>query len=97
MKLVRDKIPEIMKAKQQEVHMHIATEEEYKKFLNAKLREEVAEYLADGNPEELADIIEVIYTLARQKSITPEQLEQKRKEKRAERGGFDQHIILEKW
>lgn len=97
MKLVRDKIPEIMKAKGQEVHMHIATEEEYKKFLEAKLREEVAEYLTDKSPDELADILEVLYTLAKQASITPEQLEQKRKMKQEERGGFDKRIILEKW
>ena len=94
-KLVRDKIPEIIKQKGKIPITHIADNEEYWQKLKEKLKEEVDEFLQDGNEEELADILEVFYTICDVKSIDKQKLELLRKKKAEERGGFKYKIILD--
>ena len=72
----------------------ILSDEDYLKMLDAKLEEELAEYHADQNIEELADLMEVIRACAVARGYTPEQLEQVRAEKAAQRGGFEKKILL---
>ena len=59
-KLVRDNILEIISYNNQKSSYHIATDEEYKNKLLEKLQEEISEFIASKNEEELADIFEVI-------------------------------------
>jgi predicted house-cleaning noncanonical NTP pyrophosphatase (MazG superfamily) len=93
-KLVRDKIPQIIRAKGLEPVIYVADTGEYADRLRDKLTEEVSEYLgSDSDPEELADILEVVYALARQAGTDPQQLEKLRAAKADERGGFDERII----
>jgi predicted house-cleaning noncanonical NTP pyrophosphatase (MazG superfamily) len=93
-KLVRDKIPQIIRSKGQEPVIYTADIAEYGIRLREKLREEVEEYLAsDDDREELADILEVLYALARQAGTDQQQLEKLRAAKAAERGGFADRII----
>ena len=94
-KLVRDKIPEIIAAKGGESKTHIADQDEYTAKLRAKLQEEVDEYLENSSPEELADILEVVYALADGSGVTREDLEKLRAEKAEKRGAFKERIILE--
>ena len=94
-KLVRDKIPEIIKENGDTSVTHIASEKEYEEKLKAKLREEVEEFLENENEGELIDILEVINAICEVKSIDKNQLEEKRKEKYEKRGGFKSRIILE--
>lgn len=94
-KLVRDKIPEIIKSEGREVKAKILNDEEYKKELNKKLQEEVREYLEDNNVEELADIVEVVYGILNSMDITIEEFEKIRKEKAKKRGAFNKKIFLE--
>jgi predicted house-cleaning noncanonical NTP pyrophosphatase (MazG superfamily) len=58
------------------------------------LEEEVAEYLESTESEELADILEVVYALAKLSGITKTQLERLRLKKLAEKGGFKDKIFL---
>lgn len=93
-KLVRDKIPEIIRAEGLEPVVRVAGAEEYAARLRDKLREEVEEFLAsDDDPEELADILEVLHALARQIGVSPEKVEELRAAKAAKRGGFAERII----
>lgn len=96
-KLVRDKIPDIMRAKKVEPTTHVATDEEYIVYLRAKLAEELAEYLdSDTDPaEELADVMEVVYALAEVAGTIPEELDAIRARKAAEKGAFKDRIILD--
>ena len=93
-KLVRDKIPQIIQSKGLEPVIYVACTEEYGTRLRDKLREEVEEFIAsDSDPEELADILEVLYALAEQAGTDQQQLEKLRIAKAEERGGFADRII----
>lgn len=94
-KLVRDKIPEIIKKKTNRVESHTANEKEYREKLKAKLLEEVNEFLTSEKKEELADILEVIYAICEEKNINREEIEKIRINKLKERGGFTKKIILD--
>lgn len=94
-KLVRDLIPEIIAAKGQEAKTHIAEREEYEQKLREKLQEEVLEFMESGTPEELADILEVVYALGAVAGVDMAQLENIRKKKADERGGFTRRVVLE--
>jgi predicted house-cleaning noncanonical NTP pyrophosphatase (MazG superfamily) len=94
-KLVRDKIPEIIRQKGKKLVTHIAADEEYWHKLKEKLKEEVDEFLKNSSEEELVDIFEVIYAIADFKKIDKEKLELLRKKKSEKRGGFKKKIILE--
>lgn len=95
-KLVRDKIPEIIKADGKNCDTIVVSGEEKKELLRAKLMEEVNEYLEDDNLEELADVMEVLFGLAHELGFSEEDLLKKREEKLKVRGGFKEGIVLEK-
>lgn len=91
-KLVRDKIPEMLDAKGVSYEKRIASPEEYREELIKKLSEEVGEFVEAGDPEELADVLEVIEALRRLPEY--QNVDQLRLKKLNERGGFDGKIIL---
>ncbi len=94
-KLVRDKIPEIIKKKGETPLTHIASNEEYWKKLKEKLSEEVDEFLNEDNKEELVDVLEVIDAICYFKGLSKEELNVIKKEKQKKRGGFKDRIILD--
>jgi len=95
-KLIRDNMPEIMRQKEVFVHHRYMEHEEFIARLKDKLQEESAEVKQAGNDdellEELADVLEVIHSLAKASDITMEQIEKARLEKHAAKGGFDKKI-----
>ena len=93
-KLVRDRIPEIIRGDNKSCETVILTEAEYLEMIDAKLDEEVAEYHEEQNLEELADVLEVLYAAAKARGYSIEELERCRLEKRENRGGFDERIFL---
>ena len=92
-KLVRDKIPEIIYNTGSKPKVYIANEIEYSEHLKKKLQEEVQEFLEDPCVQELADVQEVILSIA---SVNgwDELLEKERVAKNINRGGFAQRYIL---
>lgn len=95
-KLVRDKIPEIIENAGKQFDIHTADKTEALSLLESKLDEEVSEFHEDKNLEELADIMEVIFSLAKNLGFSEDDLLNKRSAKKDERGGFDKNIVLEK-
>lgn len=95
-KLVRDKIPEIIRASDKECEVSVVCGKEKTELLEKKLMEEVGEFLEAKNLEELADIMEVLFGLAEDLGFSEEELVKSRNDKRNERGGFSEGIVLEK-
>lgn len=97
-KLVRDKIPEIIKSKGEVPITRILSEVEYKEELEKKLYEEYQEVIdsnCSNRIEELADMLEVISYLAKLEGESLDTVIKKAREKKLERGGFDKKIYLE--
>jgi predicted house-cleaning noncanonical NTP pyrophosphatase (MazG superfamily) len=93
-KLVRDKIPDIIKESGRKCKTKVLSEKDYVFELERKLSEEVHEYKLDKNPDELCDVLEVVYALAVARGMSLEELEAKRIAKRETRGGFDEKVYL---
>lgn len=93
-KLVRDKIPEIIRAQGEIPHVRVLDGKEYTRFLGQKLCEEVEEFRQEGNLEELADILEAAFSCAEDMSFSREELLQLVAEKRERRGGFEKRLFL---
>ena len=94
-KLVRDKIPEIIEADGKECKTRILSNDEYIAALEAKLKEEVAEYQVDKNLEEMADVLEVLQAICTARGYSMDELEAMRAKKAEKRGGFREKIFLE--
>lgn len=99
-KLVRDNIPEIIKCNNDgEAVIRILSNEEYKKALEDKLYEEYQEVLessGEDRVEELADMLEIMISLAKLEKSNLEKIIEIAKKKKAKRGGFDKKLYLEK-
>ena len=93
-KLVRDKIPEIIRAAGEESKTRILDDDKYEMALVNKLDEEVTEFKESGSAEELVDILEVVLALGALRGYSAEQLDQLRLAKAADRGAFEQRIFL---
>lgn len=93
-KAIRDKIPEIIKKDGFSCNVEKMNDEQYLPEMEKKLFEEVTEYQNDKNPEELADILEVIYKIAKLRGISKEQLEKIRIDKVEKRGAFENNLFL---
>ena len=93
-KLVRDRIPEIIRAAGRAAETRVADPDEHGALLRAKLYEEAGEYASGGDPAELSDLLEVVHALAALHGITPGELEERRSAKAAERGGFSNRLVL---
>ena len=97
-KLVRDRIPEIIRAAGGNPDTRILSDDqEYLLGLRSKLREEVEELLGstgEGLTEELADTVEVLMAMAEAVAITWPEVERTRQAKREKRGGFTARMWL---
>lgn len=96
-KLVRDKIPDIMRANgAKPVIMHIHPDS-IQLYLNKKLEEEVAEYLTDGTRvEELVDVMTVLLAILEVKGVSFYDFMHLYSRKLEEKGGFRKGIYLER-
>ena len=97
-KLVRDRIPEIVRAAGKvPVTRTVADENELKQRLIDKLAEEIYEYKESGSVEEIADILEVLQGLVEQvHGLKWEEVQEIQGRKREERGGFSKGIVLKR-
>ena len=95
MKLVRDKIPFIIEKSGKTCKYHFASYDEYKTSLYEKLREELDEFINTPCYDEAADMYEVFSAICDLHELNMIHVECTAVDKRAERGGFADRIMLE--
>lgn len=93
-KLVRDKIPLLIAEQGERPVFRVLDDGEYAECLERKLDEETAEFHKDKTPEELADILEVVFALAEQQDCSRDMLMELCRQKHDARGGFSERIFL---
>ncbi len=99
MKLVRDKIPDIIKENGAENDWEVTKctlQKEKLNYLLAKLKEETKELLKEPCIEEIIDVLEVAYTIGNELGYTDNVLNMCRETKKAYRGGFTEGFLLKK-
>ena len=98
-KLVRDKIPEIIRKDGREPVVTILGGEKLTQALNAKFLEEYDEYLSASNDAErlveLADVLEVVISTAKHLGMSEEELLKLCHKKREDRGAFLKGYLYE--
>ena len=93
-KLVRDKIPEIIEKSGKNFIFDYLNDEGFEIALERKLDEEVKEYHESKDAEELADILEVLITLAKLKGLSFADLVDLQTQKAVKKGSFSKKIYL---
>jgi predicted house-cleaning noncanonical NTP pyrophosphatase (MazG superfamily) len=98
-KLVRDKIPEIVKSNEGiDVPTRTLDDDEYLAYLLKKVVEEATELSEtktdDHLVEEIADVYEIIDSIIALKNMQREDVLKVQDEKRQKRGGFDKRILM---
>ncbi|MFA9558604.1 phosphoribosyl-ATP pyrophosphohydrolase [Evansella sp. AB-rgal1] len=98
-KLVRDRIPEIIRKNGTYCSVRRLDGLEFEREAQKKLKEEISEYLDADNAEqaveELADLLELIYCLSEHHGYSKEELEAIREDKADRRGSFHERWFLE--
>ncbi|MFB6292056.1 MAG: hypothetical protein ABEI58_01530 [Candidatus Nanohaloarchaea archaeon] len=93
-KLVRDRIPEIIRENGEEPITEQVEDQEVLPYLVDKVEEEAEEFVESQEIEELADLLEVIERFLELEGASREELERLKEKKNEERGGFEDNIIL---
>ena len=92
-KLVRDRIPEIIRQSGRTSHVTTVDEQTYRKALHDKLLEERKPpsygWHSAAVIDEFADVFEVVVALAATYDVTLDTITKAARRKRAERGGFE--------
>jgi predicted house-cleaning noncanonical NTP pyrophosphatase (MazG superfamily) len=96
--LVRDKMPKRLEKLGVYVESYPLNPKDHLNHLKLKLQEEVEEILnvstAKDVKEEIADVMEVLYSIAKYYGLQIEHIEKKRLQKQAERGGFTKGLFV---
>ena len=95
MKLVRDKIPQIIAASGRSPRFYIADKPEHLSLLYDKMSEEIGEFRENPCVEEAADMLEVVYGLCHIHGISVASVIATSTVKRTQRGSFDGGVVLE--
>ncbi|MDY6766209.1 MAG: nucleoside triphosphate pyrophosphohydrolase [Candidatus Nanohaloarchaea archaeon] len=93
-KLVRDRIPAIIEEDGGVPVTEQVTGDELAEYTADKLVEEAKEFREDRDPAELADVLEVLEQCLALADLSWHDLQELRLAKRADRGGFDDSLVL---
>jgi predicted house-cleaning noncanonical NTP pyrophosphatase (MazG superfamily) len=97
MKLVRDKIPQIiLESGNTPIYRKLTDDKEYLLYLQKKLLEEVNEYTEKPSLEELVDILTVINEILEFDKVTKDEFSKAFHDKLNAHGGFSERIVLER-
>ena len=91
---MRDRIPEIIRSRDAQLTVRIASEDELDLLMRTKIVEEAEELLSSSETEEIVDILEVIDALIQLRGLNSTELDQLRAEKNQARGSFKRGYVL---
>lgn len=97
MKLVRDRIPEIIQSEGRTCQVEILPLEDYRQALLVKVMEEASEVASASRENlatEIADLWEVLDALMTVFELDPESIRTLQAQRREERGGFEKRLKL---
>jgi len=94
-KLVRDKIPGIIRESGRELQAHVADSAELNTLLIEKMREELSEFSETPCLDEAADIYEVFLALLKNWKLKFSDVRNTAALKKEIRGSFEQGIVLD--
>lgn len=93
-KLVRDKIPGIIKESGSQCKTRTMKSAEIEEYYRLKIQEEMEELFENPCPEEMADLMEVVDSLRKKLELKIEDVIEAKCTKRSDRGGFEKGTIL---
>lgn len=94
-KLIRNKVPQAIRDRGEDPFTWTADDDEYKALLMSKLMEEATELCDSHEVEELADVLEVVWTIANDVfGISKDELEHIRHNKAIEWGDYSNRHVL---
>ena len=96
-KLIRDRIPQVIEANEGKYELRVMGKREFEKELKKKLVEEASELLEVKRKDllnEMADVLELLKSIAEFYKIDFKLIEEKQIRKRKERGGFKKRLFL---
>lgn len=94
-KLVRDKIPDILRSKGLKFdYITVSEDMNVVSLLEAKLTEELQEYRNNRDVDEIADLIEVLLSLGERLGTSRDDMMGKVRRKGEERGRFEKGCVL---
>ena len=98
-KLIRNKIPEIIKKDNAIPKISILNDEQFAIALKEKLVEEAKELLEAKTSEEilneLSDVLELVESITTNNKLTITEVEKQKLVKKEKRGGFEKKLFLE--
>ena len=98
-KLIRDKIPEIIKKDNAVPKISELNDEQFKVALKEKLVEEAKELLEAKTDEEilneLSDVLQLLESIALNNGLSVTDIEKQKEKKKQERGAFEKKLFLE--
>ncbi len=93
-RLVRDRVPDLIYESGKSFTIRHADNDETFSLLLDRIVEHTEDLRINPRREDLADILEAIYSAAEKKGWTLQELENVRAEKRAARGAFQENVVL---
>lgn len=98
-KLIRDKIPEIIKKDNAIPKISELSDEQFKIALKEKLVEEAKELLEAKTDKEilneLSDVLQLLESIALNNGLSVSDVEKQKEKKKQERGAFEKKLFLE--
>jgi len=98
-KLIRDKIPEIIRKNNAVPKISELNDEQFKIALKEKLTEEAKELLEAKTQEEilneLSDVLQLIESIAINNNLSVSDIEKQKEKKKQGRGAFEKKLYLE--
>lgn len=94
--LVRDQLPERISDRGDDPVTHTVDGERHQELLVQRAHAALIAYEDRDQVEHLADVLEVVYTLAANDGVDPEALEATRAERAERNGGFQEGVVLDR-